>query len=460
MDREPPETTSTSTVAVRFRKVLCGLSAAIALLATAGCNIPAPFTQHEFGPSLPANASVEEVVRRVNTNIERLQAWRSNSVRISGESLPVHLAGQISVERPRNFHLTAGILGMDEEADFGSNTEWFWFWVKRASANGKPSYVYQARHEDMSSSQMLSQIPFQPDWLMEALGVVPIDAQHMTLHAEPSGQIVNLISEVLSPSGQMVKKMIRVDLRRGVVLSHSLHDSNGNLIARARLDKHAPDKATGIVMPHLIALEWPEARLQINLDIDRIDVNPTTIPARNWEVPRKGSYYPAFDIGAMNRKRSQLAGPSAVRRDRAEPVSAAIDNSSAPQGPPDQFGAPSPLAGPGRATIGLGNNRGSWPEADASSEWNQPIQAPPPTSTGRARAAAPPFDGDSSSTRATNAPSSSAARGTTADPFADPQTPPGLQPPVRPIPAGFTPGSSGSSNSGSSSVDPFDALPH
>jgi hypothetical protein len=459
MDREPPETTSTLTAPVRCRKVLCGLSATLALLSMAGCTIPGAFTQHDFGRPLPANASVEEVVRRVNKNIERLQAWRSNSVRISGESLPVHLAGQISVERPRNFRLTAGILGMDEEADFGSNTDWFWFWVKRASANGKPSYVYQARHEDMSSSQMLSQIPFQPDWLMEALGVVPIDAQHMTLHAEPSGQIVNLISEVLSPSGQMVKKMIRVDLRRGVVLSHSLHDSNGNLIARARLDKHAPDKATGIIMPHLIALEWPEAHLQINLDITQIDVNPTTIPARNWEVPRKGSYYPAFDIGAMNRKRSHLAGSSAVRGDRAEPVSAAIDNSSASQGPPDQFGAPSPVAGPGRATIGLGNNRGSWPEADASSEWNQPIQAPPPTSIGRPRAAAPPFDGDPTSTRATTAPSSSAARGITGDnPFADPPPVSGSQTPVRPIPAGFAPGT-GSSSSGSNSGDPFDSIP-
>ena len=88
-------------------------------------------------------------MRRVNTNIDRLWAWRSNDVRISGQSMPVHLGGQIAVERPRNFRLTAGILGMDEEADFGSNTDWFWFWVKRGSAHGQPSYVYQARHEDV-----------------------------------------------------------------------------------------------------------------------------------------------------------------------------------------------------------------------------------------------------------------------------------------------------------------------
>ena len=320
MDREPLEQVSPAlTPTPRSPRSFSGFStwvSALGLLMMAGCTLPAAFTHNDIGPSLPANASVEEVVRRVNTNIERLQAWRSNDVRISGQSMPVHLGGQIAVEKTRNFRLTAGILGIDEEADFGSNSDWFWFWVKRGNTNGQPSYVYQARHEDVPNSQMLSQIPFQPDWLMEALGVVPIEAQHVTLHPEPRGQIVNLISERLSPSGQTVKKVIRVDLRHGVVLSHSLHDINGNLIARASLSNHSLDKATGIVMPHLIALEWPQADLKINLEIGQIDVNPTTIPPRNWEVPRKSPYYPAFDIGARSRNRVQPAAATAAQNRR------------------------------------------------------------------------------------------------------------------------------------------------
>src|SRR5262249_28414051 len=157
------------------------------------------------------------------------------------QSLPVRLGGQIAVDRPRNFRLTAGILGMDQEADFGSNADWFWFWVKRASVNGEPSYVYQAKHEDVKNSKKIFQIPFQPDWLMEALGVVPLDATSMTLTPDQNGQVVNLISERLSPSGQIVKKVIRVDLKRGVVLSHSLHDVHGALIAKARFDNHKID---------------------------------------------------------------------------------------------------------------------------------------------------------------------------------------------------------------------------
>jgi hypothetical protein len=460
MDRDSNREASKPTTAPRLQSGLSSVSpwlAALALLTAGGCTIPAPFTRNDnIGPSLPANASAEEVVRRVNTNIDRLWAWRSNAVRISGPSLPVHLGGQIAVERPRNFRLTAGILGMDEEADFGSNTDSFWFWVKRANAHGEPSYVYQARHEDVANSQMLSQIPFQPDWLMEALGVVPIDAHQLTLHPEPGGQYVNLISERLSPSGQTVKKVIRVDLHRGVVLSHSLHDIDGKLIARARLDQHFRDKQTGIVMPHLIALEWPQANLKINLEIDQIDVNPTTIPPRNWQVPKKDPYYPAFDIGALSRKHIQMAdGASVLGGQIGQPrqvgqVDTASGAVSAPTDVPLQFGAPSPLAGPGRSAVGAGKNSDQWPEANGASEWNQPMQSPSGALPGRVRVDASPFDGDPVVTGANATPSSPSKRPTPNDPFGDP--PPGLetQAPARPGPL-----SPGSNSSGSNSGDPF-----
>jgi hypothetical protein len=168
------------------------------VLSAVGCSMSLPFARNnDLGPALPENAGVEEIVRRVNANIEHLQAWRSSDLRISGRSLPVHLTGHIAVEGPRNFRLTAGALGMTDEADFGSNSEWFWFWVRR----GEPNYVFRARHDDMEHNDMLrQQIPFQPDWLIEALGVVPIDPKQVTrMEAGETHQTVNLISELLSP---------------------------------------------------------------------------------------------------------------------------------------------------------------------------------------------------------------------------------------------------------------------
>ncbi len=457
MDRDSSRETPRPTTAPRLQTVVRSLSkwlATLALLSAAGCTIPAPFTRNDLGPSLPANASAEEVVRRVNTNIDRLWAWRSNDVRISGQSMPVHLGGQIAVERPRNFRLTAGILGMDEEADFGSNTDWFWFWVKRANAHGQPSYVYQARHEDVPNSQMLSQIPFQPEWLMEALGVVPVDARNVTLNAERNGPYVNLISERLSPSGQTVKKVIRVDLHRGIVLSHSLYDINGSLIARASLDQHFRDKQTGIVMPHLIALEWPQANLKIKLEIGQIDVNPTTIPPRNWQVPKKDPYYPAFDIGALSRKHTQMADGAPLQGSQSDQGGQVDAASGALSAPTEKFGAPSPLASPGRSAVGVPNSA-EWPETDGGIQGNQPMQSPPAAMPGRVRMASP-FDGDPAVAPSPNtAPSNPSKSAMANDPFADPPPGSGSQTPTRPAPS-----SPGSNSSGSNSGDPFEAVAH
>jgi hypothetical protein len=361
---------------------------------------------------------------------------------------------------------------MSEEADFGSNSDWFWFWVKRAAANGQPSYVYQAKHEDVPNSPSLSQIPFQPDWLMEALGVVPIDAKNVTLHPEGRGQIMNLISERLSPSGQTVKKVITVDLRRGVVTSHSLYDMRGNLIARARLDNHYRDRATSIIMPHLIALEWPQANLKINLEINQIEVNPTTIPPRNWQVPKKDPYYPAFDIGARTRNQAPVAGNSfdrGTRGDevptgggRVQPATAAVPNGA--DGPPADFGAPSPLASPARPAASAAGSRGSWPEVDTGSEWNQPMPSPAPSAsaTGAGHVQLGSFDSAPAMPPSAGTPAAnSLPRSAAADsPFGEPPPNAGSPNAASQAPVGPTSVIPGSSNPGSAKGDPFETLPH
>jgi len=364
----------------RCRTSLAAACGCWVVLAAVGCTMSLPFARNnDLGPALPENAGVEEVVRRVNANIEHLQAWRSSDLRISGRSLPVHLTGHIAVEGPRNFRLTAGALGMTDEADFGSNSEWFWFWVRR----GEPNYVFRARHDDMEHNDTLRQaIPFQPDWLIEALGVVPIDPKQVTrMEAGETHQTVNLISELLSPSGQPVLKVTRVALNHGVVLGHYLYDANRRLIAKADLAKHELDR--GVIMPHLISLEWPQAGLQINLELGQIEINPTSVPARIWEVPNKEPLYASFDIGARSR-RPHANGPRAGR------VRLGADGAaSVPAGNAAEFDSPSPQSD---GAIRPAGGRSS-ADADNGQEWNKPIEssssAPDPRT---AQLSAPDFD--------------------------------------------------------------------
>jgi hypothetical protein len=316
----------------RYRTMLAAIGGLLAL-ASAGCHISMPFAGNEYGSPLPENAGLEEVVHRVNTNIEHLQAWRSSDLRISGNSMPVHLTGHIAVERPRNFRLTAGALGMTDEADFGSNSQWFWFWVRR----GNPPYVFRAQHDDMARSEALRQaIPFQPDWLIEALGVLPIDPKQVS-RIEPGEDrdTVNLVSDLLSPSNQPVKKVVRVSLRHGVVLGHYLYDANRRLIAKADLGKFQVHD--GIILPHLISLDWPQAQMQINLELGQIEINPNFVATRVFEVPNKEPMYPSRDIGALTRTRPISQNGDRTGRTRQtsdEPIAERSANAADLDAPP------------------------------------------------------------------------------------------------------------------------------
>lgn len=60
----------------RCRTLLAALGGLL-VLAAGGCAISMPFAAKEYGAPLSENAGLEEVVHRVNTNIEHLQGWRS-----------------------------------------------------------------------------------------------------------------------------------------------------------------------------------------------------------------------------------------------------------------------------------------------------------------------------------------------------------------------------------------------
>jgi hypothetical protein len=175
-----------------------------------------------------------------------------------------------------------------EVADIGSNADHFWFWIKDAlHAN-----VVTASHDDLMLAQHRLNIPFHPDWLMEVLGVVPIDANEVTFRRQgPQSTIVELVSELLAPSGEMIQKVIRVDACHGIVREHALYDRAGVIIASAALGDHRIDKDTGLITPRVIRFEWPRMQQQLTLRFADMIINPT-VPATVWQIPEKPGYPP------------------------------------------------------------------------------------------------------------------------------------------------------------------------
>lgn len=268
------------------------------LVINPGCRFDNWFkADHGIEPLQP-HITHHALVEHLNKNIRSLHSWSCTDATIStkpSKFLPVKLTlnAQVAVERDKNFRLRAQS-PFGDEADFGSNSERFWFWMRR----NRPNHIFTAKHAEIDEIGRRMRIPFHPTWIMEALGVVPLDPNAITVSQpgmEPNTLL--LVSEEVSPSNETVRREIIVDTHFGVILAHRLFASTGQLLAEARLANHRREPS-GIIMPHRIELNWPhpEQPISMTMELSQIDVNPSNLPEGTWRLP-ENSGYQVFDMG-------------------------------------------------------------------------------------------------------------------------------------------------------------------
>ena len=254
-------------------------------------------------PRWAEDPQVEEVVDHLNRNVEKLHAWQANKVKIRAkvDNIHVPLNGMLAVERGRHLRLVVDSL-VGNEVDIGSNDERFWVWAKRMPA---PQYV-SCRHEQLDDVRQSMGIPFEPEWLMQALGVSPLTVEGTKLEIEPTARQARLVQQITSAHGKPLRKVVLVDLHRGVIVEHSIYDYNGQRIAVARLEDHQLDKASGAVLPRRVKLDCPQSDLSLVMQLGPIEVNPRGIPSQIWDMPKMPGYQ-MVDLGAAVRPGTRLA---------------------------------------------------------------------------------------------------------------------------------------------------------
>jgi hypothetical protein len=264
---------------------------------------PAPFS-NRAPCRLPPGASKTQIVQRLNENIHGtvdaagLASWRSSHVKIRMSGLNVPLNAQLAVAAPRNFRLRVAMpVAGSELADMGSNSEHFWFWAKDAPHRN----VITVSHQDLSMTQQHLSIPFNPDWLMSVFGVVPLDESEFELRrAQPNSRVVELDTGVTSPHSLAARRVVRVDACHGIILEHAVYDARGVLVASATLADHHLEGESGLIMPRVIRLRWPETQQELTLQMDAVELNPSQLPGSLWMMPEKGDY-PRLDLGQVVR---------------------------------------------------------------------------------------------------------------------------------------------------------------
>ena len=192
--------------------VLLAMAATLAGRVSAAAKLDRP----ELAPVVEPRFELEEFVAEHNRNARASRAWR-----------PSRRLGSIGPERGsggqadgRSDWCDRGISSWSSEhlrptnANIGSNDEQFWFWVQ---SDDDPS-IYWCNYADLESSALA--VTYQPDWIIEALGLKPItpeEAAEITVRAGPGPGLTSLTFPARGSGGQAYNRtMIVSDLTHRV----------------------------------------------------------------------------------------------------------------------------------------------------------------------------------------------------------------------------------------------------
>ena len=133
----------------------------------------------------PSSALIQ-LIKTLNARAQAIQQLNAPvTVKIPGAP---KIKGSLQVEFPKRMRLKAGVLGVSEMGvDAGSNEQQFWVWSKM-SLPGSPAALYFANHDQYQNSQARSQIPLEPEQIINALGLVTLDPNGRHYGPFPEGK--------------------------------------------------------------------------------------------------------------------------------------------------------------------------------------------------------------------------------------------------------------------------------
>lgn len=244
------------------------------MVAVAGCNNWPHWRrdQDQVKQFDQRSPTAEQLVAYLNRNAQKVQGLECRKAFIDATqgSQSVGMDATILCQRPRDFRLVGEVVG-HPEVDMGSNSQEFWYWVKRA----EPSYVYHCSYDDFRRGVRMP-FPFQPEWVMEALGVATYDETKRYQVRETQNSI-ELIDQATSPQGQPVRKVIvfgrgPASTGKPQVTAYLLQDAAGKEIASAYVSEVQLDQASGATVPRKVRLVWPAEKVEMKITLNNIRV--------------------------------------------------------------------------------------------------------------------------------------------------------------------------------------------
>jgi hypothetical protein len=303
-----------------MRSIIAVTALAIVLVAV-GCNL-APHRRDPGGriPGDPAAVpTVDNLISYLNRNANNLgenQALQCTNLAIDAkaDNQSVGLDGMMVCQKPRNFRLTAKVLG-SPTVDIGSNKDEFWYWISK----NQPPYLFHCSYEALKKGTQIP-FPFQPEMAVAALGLATYDPhpakpyELKVVNDKNGHKVFELTEHTISPQNKRIQKVVVFDANavnppQPQVIAHVLKDENGKVICVANIRK-AQRVGPDAIFPKEIVFNWPAQKMQMSMHIDKPQIMEIGSDRAARLFTRKGLSYETYDLatGPRNGGLQQASG--------------------------------------------------------------------------------------------------------------------------------------------------------
>jgi hypothetical protein len=273
----------------RLAWAACG---SLVLVTSSGAGCPRVVQQYvqPIPRALPPSPTLDQVIDVVNDNSSRVSSLSAPRATITVPGFP-SLNANIAFQRPRSLRLI-GQKFLGPEIDIGSNDELLWFWMRRA----QPPALYFSRHEQFGNTAARQILPVEPEWLIEALGIITFDRTTQIEGPTPVGRgRIEIKTRSMTPNGP-VSRIVIIDESRGVVLENYVYNARGELIASAVLSNHKRDPAAAVTLPQHVEIQWPPAGMNLSLDLGNVMINQLSASPQELFTKPVYSGYTEIDL--------------------------------------------------------------------------------------------------------------------------------------------------------------------
>ncbi len=282
----------------RFSFRLVVTAVALGALGT-GCNLFGPkasdkIPKHQApAPTSNGTPSAEQLIGYLNRQADMMTSIETRDLTIDVQSPNGSVtldSGSLVVQKPRSLKMVGRKLGM-QQVVVGSNDDRFWFWVKPDPSDA----LFHCSYTDYEKGVDLP-FPFQPEWVVEALGMSPIGTSP-SARVEEDRTTFRLIEDT-TVQGQPAKKVTvfykgEAQGDRPQVISRTVYDARDRVIFTAetikvnRVAVKGPN-STPLAVPERIDLKWPGQKTALSIDLGRAKLN-TPIGRDAFQMPQLGS---------------------------------------------------------------------------------------------------------------------------------------------------------------------------